>query len=143
MSKAEGIPGSGGEPRGSKQVKFRMREDIVEAYDAVCDRDGMSRAQSLRDHVRATVEADGATDDDENGRVPPVEEELAEAWQKLKKLARGRSLRKKRACAYLAVRMQDVDSEEAWRMIADLRERGYVGTSTDAALSSTFVEVRE
>ena len=142
MSKTEGIPGSEGEPRGSKQVKFRVKADLADAYDAVCDRDGKSRAQSLRDHVRATVEAD-ATDDDESGRHPPDEEDLADAWLHLKKLARGRYLRKNRACAYLAVRMQDIDSAEAWRIISDLRERGYVGTSTDASLSTTFITVRE
>jgi hypothetical protein len=139
---SETIPGGEGEPRGTKQVKVRVREDVADAHDAVCDRDGKSRAQSLREHMTATVEAD-AGDDEDDGREPPQEPELADAWDRLKRLSRGRHLRRSRACAYLAVRMQDVDAAEAWRLITTLRERGYARLSTDPGLSTTYVTVRQ
>ncbi|MWG34167.1 hypothetical protein [Halomarina oriensis] len=138
----EGIPGSEGEPRGTKQVKVRVREDVADAYDAVCERDGKSRAQSLREHMTATVEADTDDREDEDGRQPPSDPELAEAWDHLKRLSRGRHLRRSRACAYLAVRMQDMDADEAWRLISLLRDRGYARFSTDPGLSTTYVTVR-
>lgn len=138
---SETIPGGEGEPRGTKQVKVRVREDAADVYDAVCDRDGKSRAQSFREHMTATVEAD-AGDEDDDGREPPQEPELAEAWHHLKRLSRGRHLRRSRACAYLAVRMQDIDAEKAWRLITTFRGRDYPRLSTDPGLSTTYVSVR-
>jgi len=37
--------------------------------------------------------------------------------------------------------MQDMDAEEAWRLITTLRERGYARLPMDPGLSTTYVTV--
>ncbi|WP_255195262.1 ribbon-helix-helix domain-containing protein [Halorarius litoreus] len=130
------IPGSERE----KKVTVRVPQDLADEYDARCDQLGVSRSESVRTHMRQAVDA---PDEDTGGRVPPSEDDLARTYEALLKLTGpgGGFLRDDRAKQAIAQAL-GVDKGQAWALVRRLRERGYVGLTTDSTMRFTGVKVR-
>jgi len=117
-------------------ARLERFEDYIEARD-------ISKAEALRRGIDELTE-DGV-DDDRDGRAPPDDDELAKAYQALKRLAGGSGwVRRDRATTYLSQRIPDYDKQTVYGgLIRPLRERAYLETMSDAQGRSSAVFVRE
>lgn len=129
------IPGAERE----KKVTVRVDQQLAEQYDDRCDSLSVSRSESIRQHMREAVNAP----DEDGGRVPPEDDDLARAYEALLRVTGpgGGHIRDERAKQAISQAI-GIDKAAAWNIVRRLRDRGYVGLSTDSTMRFTGVTVR-
>ncbi len=104
-------------------VSIKVPENLLEQYDA----EVANRSENIREHMRKTV---GNKSDD--GRQPPNDGTLAEAWHTLVNLSNANNwVTEVRAENILAQRHSLPMKEVRRSILRPLEKRGYVNRTTD------------
>jgi len=126
-------------PDRSKRVTIRADEDLLEAYDEVCEDRGVSRSASIREHMERTVADAELTD-----RRMPKDDDLAAAYRTLLRRTKGGGwIPRDQACKALAQTDPHVDADGAYgTLIKPLRQLGYLKQQVTSDGRSVSLKVR-
>ncbi|GAB3315306.1 hypothetical protein [Haloplanus salinarum] len=107
-----------------KSPSVRVRADLLDDFDDAVEESERwnSRSEAIRDFMASIVE-DGAEDPD--GRVPPVDDELAEAYDVLRTLAPEKYVTEDRVLSVLAQQQGMKKPVARQRLIIPLVDLGY------------------
>lgn len=109
-------------------------EEYIENHD-------VAKSEVIRRGIDAVTDGD---DDPENGRVPPTDNDLATAYEALRRLTSGGEqwIRQERICAHLAPRVSDYNKDTVYGgLLRPLDDLGYITLATDAQGQSASVFV--
>lgn len=113
------------------RVSLRAHEDLVDEFDAAVE-DGDrwdSRSEALRDLMAGVIDVE---DDETDGRMPPVDDDLADAYEVLCQLTRERGWVTEDVALGVLAQQKSMKKQAARRMlVVPLVERGYAKRSTD------------
>jgi hypothetical protein len=114
--------------------RLERLEDYIENHD-------VAKSEIIRRGIDAIV----ATDiDQDDGRVPPADDDLATAYEALRRLTSGGDqwIRQERACAHLSQRVNDYNKDTVYGgLLRPLDDLGYIDLAADAQGQSASVFV--
>jgi hypothetical protein len=109
-------------------------EDYIEEYD-------VAKSEVIRRGIDAIVDAEQS---DHDGRMPPTDDDLATAYEALRRLTSGGGqwIRQERACTHLSQRVNDYDKNTVYGgLLRPLDDLGYIDLAADAQGQSASVFV--